>query len=161
MRPPGNDRCLVSEQATKQASNKYDICLEVPRRNKQEQGQGQGNERTTAVRDDLIVWRERCAWADLAAVGCERNEWLGTFLSLSGLQILGRGGLEGFPISLTDQSILVLRLRGGRNGRGRAVGGSGRRHPVSLSFVLEGMRKVRYGPDLVRMDGACDARLVS
>ena len=28
-------------------------------------------ERTTAVRDDLVVWGERCAWADLAAVGCE------------------------------------------------------------------------------------------
>ena len=25
----------------------------------------------------------------------------------------------------------------------------------------KGEKKVRYGPDLVRMDGACDARLVS
>ena len=27
--------------------------------------------RTTAIRDDLIVWGERCARADFAAVGCD------------------------------------------------------------------------------------------
>ena len=70
-------------------------------------------ERTTAVRDDLIVWGERCAWADLAAVGCERIEWLELSSLSPGLADLGRGGVEGFPIFLTDQSILVLRLRGG------------------------------------------------
>ena len=32
-----------------------------------DQGAGARSERTTAVRDDLVIWRERCAWADLAS----------------------------------------------------------------------------------------------
>lgn len=70
--------------------------LEV--RSRTNRDRGQGNKRTTAVRDYLVVWGERCAWADLAAVGCESIEWLGLF-PLSGLQIWNVG-LEGFPIYL-------------------------------------------------------------
>jgi hypothetical protein len=60
------------------------ICKSRRGTNKGRDGGKEWMERTTAVRDDLIVWGERCAWADLAAVGCERIKWLGTFsLSLS------------------------------------------------------------------------------
>jgi hypothetical protein len=71
--------------AAKQQSDKHGF--EGPERNRNKTG-ARARERTTAVRDDLIVWGERCAWADLAAVGCEG--WVSVlFLSALGLSNVG------------------------------------------------------------------------